>query len=106
MSFLQQFLTFLKTFGVIGLALAFVLGQASSNLVNSLVDDIINPFIGLFLPSGNLDAVHFVIYKSDFKIGSLISNIITFTIMALIIFVAYKFLSSLKLVEDATKKKT
>ena len=51
----QEFFDFLKTFGVIGLALAFVVGQAASGLVTSLVNDIINPLIGLFLPSGNLD---------------------------------------------------
>jgi len=53
----QEFFYFLKTFGIIGLAIAFVIGQAASGLVTSFVDDIINPLIGLFLPAGNLDAV-------------------------------------------------
>ena len=47
-SLAQQFFDFLKTFGIIGLAIAFVIGQASSKLVTALVDDIITPFIGLF----------------------------------------------------------
>ena len=53
----QEFFYFLKTFGIIGLAIAFVIGQAASGLVTSFVDDIINPLIGLFLPAGNLDEV-------------------------------------------------
>ena len=39
----QEFFYFLKTFGIIGLAIAFVIGQAASGLVTSFVDDIINP---------------------------------------------------------------
>jgi large conductance mechanosensitive channel len=50
----QGFFDFLKTFGIIGLALAFVIGQAASGLVTSFVDDIVNPLIGLFLPAGSL----------------------------------------------------
>jgi len=56
-TFIQEFVFFLKTFGVIGLAIAFVIGQAASALVNAFVKDIIDPFIGLFLPAGSLAAV-------------------------------------------------
>ena len=43
----QEFFDFLKTFGIIGLAIAFVIGQAASSLVTAFVNDIIDPFIGL-----------------------------------------------------------
>ena len=52
-TFITQFFDFLKTFGIIGLAIAFVIGQAASKLVTALVEDIINPLVGLFLPSGS-----------------------------------------------------
>ena len=52
----QEFFDFLMIFGIIGLAIAFVIGQAASKLVTSFVNDIITPFIGLFLPAGNLNA--------------------------------------------------
>jgi large conductance mechanosensitive channel len=107
---IQQFVDFLKTFGVIGLAIAFVIGQASSNLVQAFVVDIINPFIGLFVPSGNLDTLSLRVTNwngnvSDFEYGHLLSNIITFLIIAFIVFLAYKELSRLKLVEDKTIEK-
>jgi hypothetical protein len=35
----QEFFDFLKTFGIIGLAIAFVIGQAASRLVTALVND-------------------------------------------------------------------
>ena len=103
----QEFFDFLKTFGVIGLALAFVVGQAASGLVTSLVNDIINPLIGLFLPSGNLDAMSAKVINisgelTEFRYGHLLSSIIDFLIIALVVFVAYKQLSRFKLVDEKT----
>jgi len=103
----QEFFYFLKTFGIIGLAIAFVIGQAASGLVTSFVDDIINPLIGLFIPAGNLDAVSIQVPNisggtTEFRIGHLISSIIDFVIIALVVFLAYKQLSRFKLVDDKT----
>jgi large conductance mechanosensitive channel len=56
-SFTQEFFFFLKTFGIIGLAIAFIIGQAASALVTALVTDIIDPIIGFFLPAGNLSGL-------------------------------------------------
>ena len=104
----QEFFDFLKTFGIIGLALAFVIGQAASGLVTSLVNDIVNPLIGLFLPAGSLDALSVKVINisgeiTEFKYGHLISSIIDFLIIALVVFIAYKQLSRFKLVDDKTK---
>jgi large conductance mechanosensitive channel len=101
----QEFFDFLKTFGIIGLALAFVVGQAASGLVTSLVNDIINPLIGLFLPSGNLDAMSAKVINISgeltvFRYGHLVSSIIDFLIIALVVFIAYKQLSRFKLVDE------
>ena len=101
----QEFFDFLKTFGIIGLALAFVVGQAASGLVTSLVNDIINPLIGLFLPSGNLDAMSAKVINisgelTEFKYGHLVSSIIDFLIIALVVFIAYKQLLRFKLVDE------
>ena len=107
-TFIIQFFDFLKTFGIIGLAIAFVIGQASSKLITALVEDIINPLIGLFLPSGSLEQLSAKVTGaygsiSEFKYGAFISNIIDFLIIALVVFVAYKALSKYKIVEDKTK---
>jgi large conductance mechanosensitive channel len=102
-SLAQEFFDFLKVFGIIGLAIALVIGQAASKLVTAFVDDIITPFIGLFLPAGDLNAMSFTIGKSKFMCGDLISNVIDFLIIAFIVFLAYKQLSKFKLVEDKIK---
>jgi len=107
--FTQEFMGFLKTFGIIGLAIAFVIGAAASKLVTAFVTDIVNPIIGLALPSGDLKSLMATVTNSvtgvvsEFKYGDLIANIIDFLIIALIVFIAYKVLSKYKLVDDKTK---
>jgi large conductance mechanosensitive channel len=107
-SVMQEFFDFLKTFGVIGLAIAFIIGAAASKLVTALVTDIVNPFVGLFLPAGDLQAMRANVTGtsgavSEFRYGDLISNIIDFAIIAFIVFLAYKWLSKYRLVEDKGK---
>jgi large conductance mechanosensitive channel len=107
-SFSKEYMAFLIAFGIIGLAIAFVIGQAASRLVTAFVNDIVDPTIGLFLPAGSLDNLAVNVTgihggSSQFKYGDLISTIIDFLIISLIVFIAYKVLSKYKLLEDKTK---
>ena len=106
--FTQEFIFFLKTFGIIGLAIAFIIGQAASALVTAFVNDIIDPLIGIFLPGGNLSGLSVQVPNlygdatSEFLYGDLIANIIDFIVIALIVFILYKQLSKRGYVEDKT----
>jgi large conductance mechanosensitive channel len=79
--------------------------------VTAFVNDIIDPFIGFFLPAGSLETMTFKVTNlagstTEFKYGDLISTIIDFLIIALLVFLAYRQLSKYKLVEDKTKPAT
>ena len=93
--FVKEFMDFLQTFGVIGLAIGFIIGVASGGLVSALVRDIINPLIGLFL-SGDLSTLNYSTNATlsgkqvTFYYGDFISSIINFLIIALVVFIAYK----------------
>ena len=78
-------------FGVLGLAIGFIIGVAASGLVTALVQDLINPLVGLFLPSGDLSSLTFEIPSisgtpSVFKYGHFISTLLNFIIIALVVF--------------------
>ncbi len=101
-SFFKEFVDFLQTFGVIGLAIGFIIGVASSSLVTALVKDLINPVIGLVLP-GDLSTLS---YSTNFTLsgkqvtfayGDFISTIINFLIIALVVFAVYKRLKKMGL---------
>ena len=108
---MDEFVVFLKTFGIIGLAIAFVIGAAASKLVTAFVTDIITPLVGLALPSGDLKTLSYNVTnsitgaKSSFTYGDLVSNIIDFVIIAFIVFLMYKLLSRYPIfgVEDKSK---
>ncbi len=103
-SFIQEFMEFLQKFSVIGLAIAFVIGQAASKLISAFVNDLITPFVGLLTPNaGDLNKVEFTVGKSTFSYGDLISNVINFLIISLVVFVAYKQLSKFGLMKDQVK---
>jgi large conductance mechanosensitive channel len=112
-SLMDEFVIFLKTFGIIGLAIAFVIGAAASKLVTAFVTDIVNPIVGLALPAGDLAKLKYNVTNaatsatSTFSYGDLISNIIDFLIIAFVVFLMYKILSRYPIfgVEDKTKPK-
>jgi large conductance mechanosensitive channel len=54
------------------------------------VTDIITPFIGLFLPSGDLSKMAATVANSKFMWGDLVANMIDFLIIAFVVFLAYK----------------
>ena len=98
----KDFVDFLQTFGVIGLAIGFIIGLASGNVISALVRDIINPLIGLVLP-GDLSTLGYSTNATlsgkqvTFAYGDFISTIINFLVIALVVFVAYKQLKKMGL---------
>ncbi len=90
---MKGFVDFIRTQGVVGLAVGFILGGAVSKLVTSLVTDIINPLVGLLLgKTGGLQTAVIKIYTAEIKVGSLISSLIDFLIIALVVYFGVKLL--------------
>jgi len=94
--FVKEFMDFLQTFGIIGLAIAFIIGAAASAVVNALVKDLINPLVGIFLPSGNLSSLNATVTSpvshkpAAFLYGDFISQVLYFIIIAIVVFFLYK----------------
>jgi large conductance mechanosensitive channel len=101
---MKGFIEFIRSQGVIGLAVGFIMGGSIKELITSLVNDIINPFVGLLIGSvGNLDNVYFQIRSTKILFGSFISNLIDFLIIALIIYFGIKVLGVTKLDKKSKK---
>lgn len=88
------FVGFLRERGVAGFAIGFILGGAAQKLVQALMDDIINPLIGLFLGPVNDLAVYAI---DGFKIGDFVSVLINFLILCLVVYLIFKGLNLEKL---------
>lgn len=84
---LRGFIDFIRTQGVVGFATGFILGRATSDLVGSLVNDIINPTIGLFLTRfSDLSKLAVTVNGSTIGYGKFISLLINFVILAAIVY--------------------
>ena len=93
--FLAEFKEFAIRGNVIDMAVGVVIGGAFKGIVDSLVKDIITPFIGLFANQDLSDKV-FMIGDVAIKYGSFISSIINFALMAFVIFTIIKMLNKVK----------
>jgi len=89
----QGFIEFIREQGVVGLAIGFVLGGSVTVLVKSLVDDIINPLIGLLLGRArDLNVYAFHIGDATIKWGNFVNNLINFLVIAMVVYAGFKIL--------------
>ncbi|HEY4527050.1 MAG TPA: MscL family protein [Candidatus Paceibacterota bacterium] len=88
------FVEFLRERGVAGFAIGFIFGGAAQTFVKALMDDIINPFVGLFLgPVGRLSDYTVGV----FGIGSFFSALLNFLILCFVMYFIFKVLHLEKL---------
>lgn len=85
-----EFLEFLKEYNIIQLTIAVVVGSAVKELVSSLANNIIMPFVGILTPSGAWRDISFMIMGAEFKLGLFLSSFLDFMIVALVVFVVLK----------------
>lgn len=64
MKFIEDFKKFIFKGNVIDMAVGVVIGASFGKIVTGLVNYIINPFVGIFVKSGNLDSIKTVISKA------------------------------------------
>jgi large conductance mechanosensitive channel len=87
----NEFMDFLSKYKVVGLAVAFIMGVYLGNLVQALVKDLIIPIIGLVIPGlENLATIEFTVVNQSFLVGDFLVHLITFIIVAIIIFLIVK----------------
>jgi large conductance mechanosensitive channel len=86
----NEFKQFLENYKVMGLAVAFIMGVYLGLLVQSLAKDLILPGIGLVLPVSNLASLQYVVREQVFGIGNFLVALITFIIVAFVIFILVK----------------
>ncbi|AUJ28891.1 MAG: large-conductance mechanosensitive channel protein MscL [Liquorilactobacillus hordei] len=90
---IKEFKEFISRGNVIDLAVGVIIGGAFTSIVKSLVDYIINPFIGLFIGGIDFSDLVFKVNGATFKFGSFINAVINFLIIAFVVFLLVKFVN-------------
>ena len=86
-----EFKSFIENYKVMGLAVAFIMGVYLGILIQSLVKDLLLPAIGLAIPGlADLATYAVEVGAQTFGVGSFLVALITFIIVALVIFILVK----------------
>ena len=94
----NEFKDFLSKYKVLGLAIAFVLGLYLGTLVQALVKDLLMPAIGLVIPGiSDLATFKTTVMNQVFSVGDFLVALITFIIVAFIVFIVVKVAKKWKL---------
>ena len=107
---LREFRDFIARGNAMDLAVGIIIGAAFTAIVNSLVEDLINPVVGLF--TGGVDFSNLFVALSTesypsvaaaqaagvavFQYGSFITAVINFLIIAWVVFLLVKAINKLK----------
>ncbi len=103
--FFSEFKEFAMRGNVIDLAVGVVIGGAFGKITTSLVNDIIMPFVGMFIGGANLNKLAITLphlygpvpeEPNTIALGSLISTILDFIIIAFVIFLIVRGINKLR----------
>jgi len=87
----KEFIDFLSKYQVMAIAVAFIIGLYLGSLVKALVSDLLLPAIGLVVPGlSNLSTITYAVGKQTFSVGDFLSYLITFIIVAFVVFLIVK----------------
>ena len=87
---LKEFKQFIARGNVIDLAVGVIIGAAFTAIVQSLVKNLLNPLIGLFIGGIDLSNLTLKVGEANFKYGSFLNSIINFLIISFIVFLIVK----------------
>lgn len=103
---LNEFKDFIAKGNVMDMAVGIIIGAAFTAIVTSLVDDLINPIISLFMGGLDFSGMGFALGDGAdaavFAYGNFIMALINFLIIAWVVFLLVKMVNRVK--DAATKE--
>lgn len=89
--FFAEFKEFIARGDVMSMAIGIIIGGAFTAIVQSLVNDVITPFLGIILGGLDFTGIAITVGSAQLMVGNFIQAIITFLLTALVIFCIMKF---------------
>jgi large conductance mechanosensitive channel len=97
MGFIKEFKDFAMKGNVVDLAVAVIIGTAFGKIITSFIDDIITPLLlKPALEAAHLTNIQELTIFNTVKYGNFLSSLISFMIIALVLFIVIKGLNATK----------
>jgi large conductance mechanosensitive channel len=97
---LKEFRDFALKGNVLDLAIGFVMGAAFTAIVNSMVNDIIMPLVGVILGGLDFTALAITVGNAQITYGNFIQAIVNFLIIAFVLFLIIRSINRLSKKEE------
>jgi len=91
--FFAEFKEFISRGDVMSMAIGIIIGGAFTAIVQSLVNDVITPFLGIILGGLDFTGIVITVGSASLMVGNFIQAIITFLLTAFVIFSIIKVLN-------------
>lgn len=105
---LKEFREFIARGNVIDLAVGIIIGAAFTGLVNSVVEDLVNPLISIFIGGYDFSGLSFRLGEGEdaavFAYGRFIMALINFLIIAWVVFLIVKAVNKAKALAGVKKE--
>ena len=86
----KEFREFLLKTNMFALAMGVVIGAATTKLVNSIVEDLVMPIVGVLTPAGNWRDLKVGVWRFNWTIGHFMGTVLDFIIIAVVVFMITK----------------
>jgi large conductance mechanosensitive channel len=93
---LKEFQEFISRGNVLDLAVAVVIGAAFTAIVNSLVNDIITPIMGILMGGIDFTSLAITVGAEAITYGNFIQAVINFLIISFVIFLLVRTINQIK----------
>ena len=110
--FMDEFKAFISRGNVVDMAVGVIVGSAFTAIVNSLVKDVVTPFIGVLTGGVDFTQMKYVITPAvgetpevAILYGNFIQAIINFLIIAFVVFCMVKMINTMRTKMEEAKKK-
>ena len=93
-AFFNEFKEFITRGNVMSMAIGIIIGGAFTAIVNSLVNDVVTPLLGIILGGLDFTGIKITVGSAELMVGNFIQAVIIFLLTALVIFSIMKTLNS------------
>lgn len=88
----EEFLKFIKSYGVLGVAIGIVMGQAVAKVITVIVEGLVMPVLEVILPGNKWQEAVLHLGRINIKLGLILAAFIDFFSISAVIFFLVKYI--------------
>ena len=88
----EEFRAFIRSYGIVAVAIGIVMGQAAAKVVTAMVEGLIMPILEVVLPGNKWQEAVLHLGRVNIKIGLIIAALIDFFAISIVVFFLVKYI--------------